>query len=69
LKYELDLFGVMIPSFLVWSVVAYALARMISKIVERCGLYRQIWHPALFDFAIFVCLTGCLIFICKEFAA
>ena len=54
MKYQLDLFGVLIPSLLLWSVVAYALARLVSKLIARAGLYRRIWHPALFDFDYFL---------------
>ena len=67
MKYELDLFGVLIPSLLLWSVVAYALARLVSKLMARAGVYRQIWHPALFDFALFICLVAGLVFASKEF--
>ena len=66
MKYELDLFGVILPSLLFWSITAYVLARMISKAIARAGLYRHVWHPALFDFGIFVCLTTILVFISKE---
>ncbi|MGY4625344.1 DUF1656 domain-containing protein [Bradyrhizobium sp. USDA 4486] len=59
MKYQLDLFGVLVPTLLLWSVVAYALERLVSKQIARIGLYRWIWHPALFDFALFICLlTG-----------
>ena len=51
MKYELDLFGVVVPSLLLWSVLAYVLARGVSKVMGRIGLYRHVWHPALFDFA------------------
>ena len=67
MRYELDLFGVLIPSLLLWSVVAYALARLVSKLIARAGLYRRIWHPALFDFALYVCLIASLVFASKEF--
>ncbi|MFQ3456669.1 DUF1656 domain-containing protein [Bradyrhizobium sp. UFLA01-814] len=67
MKYELDLFGVIVPSLLLWSVVAYVLARSVSKLVGRIGLYRHLWHPALFDFAIYVCLVTGLVFACTEF--
>ena len=66
MRYELDLFGVIVPSLLLWSIVAYAIARMASKVIARAGLYRHVWHPALFDFAIFVCLIASLVFIAKE---
>jgi hypothetical protein len=67
MKYELDLFGVIVPSLLLWSVLAYALARGVTKLMGRVGLYRHVWHPALFDFALYVCLVASLVFASKEF--
>jgi Protein of unknown function (DUF1656) len=69
MRYELDLFGVIVPSFLLWSVVAYGLARAASKVVARTGLYRQVWHGALFDFALYVCLVASLVFVSREFVS
>lgn len=66
MRYELDLFGVLVPSLVLWSVLAFVLARIISKLIARAGLYRQIWHPALFDFAFYVCLVTGLVFASKE---
>jgi Protein of unknown function (DUF1656) len=67
MKYELDLFGVVVPSLLLWSVIAYALARGAAKLMSRIGLYRHLWHPALFDFALYVCIVTSLVFASKEF--
>jgi hypothetical protein len=67
MKYELDLFGVVVPSLLLWSVLAYALARGVSKVMTRSALYRHVWHPALFDFALYVCIITSLVFASKEF--
>jgi hypothetical protein len=67
MTYEIDLFGVLVPSLVLWSVLAYLLARIISKLIARVGLYRRIWHPALFDFSLFVCLVASLVFTSKEF--
>lgn len=69
MRYEIDLFGVFVPSFLLWAVVAYLLARIASKLLARTGLYRQVWHPALFDFALFVCLISSLVFISRKFTS
>lgn len=66
MKYELDLFGVIVPSFLLWAVVAYVLARVTSKVIARTGLYRHVWHSALFDFSLYACLVASLVFISKE---
>jgi Protein of unknown function (DUF1656) len=67
MKYELDLFGVIVPSLLLWSVLAYALAREMTKLIGRVGLHRHVWHPALFDFALYICLVVSLVFASKEF--
>jgi hypothetical protein len=67
MKYELDLFGVIVPSLLLWGVLAYVLARIVSKLIARAGLYRHVWHAALFDFALYVCLVASLLFVSKEF--
>jgi len=67
MKYELDLFGVMVPSLLLWAVLAYALAAILRKVFDRAGLYRHIWHRALFDFAIYVCLLGSFVYVSKEY--
>jgi uncharacterized membrane protein len=67
MKYDLDLFGVIVPSLLLWSVLAYVLLRIASKLVAWAGLYRRIWHPALFDVALYVCLIASLVFASKEF--
>lgn len=67
MKYELDLFGVIVPSLVLWSVLAYFLARLVSKVLERIGLYRHVWHAALFDFAIYVSIVTGLVFASKEF--
>lgn len=67
MKYELDLFGVVVPSLLFWGIVAGILTRFISKALMRAGVYRMVWHSALFDFALYVCLVTGLVFASKEF--
>jgi hypothetical protein len=66
MRYQLDLFGVIVPSLLLWSLLAYVLARGVSKIMTRAGLYRHVWHPALFDFALYVCIVTSLVFASRE---
>jgi hypothetical protein len=66
MKYQLDLFGVIVPSLLLWSFLAYVLARAMTKVMARTGLYRHVWHRALFDFAPYVCLVASLVFVSKE---
>jgi len=37
--------------------------------MARTGLYRQVWHGALFDFALYVCLVASLVFVSREFVS
>jgi hypothetical protein len=66
MRYEIDLFGVLVPSLVLWCALAFVLVRIISKLMARVGLYRQTWHPALFDFALYVSLVAGLVFASKE---
>jgi len=55
---EFDLYGVFIPSLMVWSVVAVVLTTLIRGVLRVAGAYRLVWHPALFDLALFVIVLG-----------
>ena len=69
MKYEIDLFGVIVPSLLLWAALAYVLTRILCTLLGRTGLYSRVWHSALFDFAVYVCLLGSLVCISKEFVS
>jgi hypothetical protein len=32
-------------------------------LIERSGLYRYVWHRALFDLALYVCLLGGVVYL------
>jgi hypothetical protein len=55
-KHEIDIFGVLVPSLL-----------LVRAGLERTGIYRAVWHRALFDLAVFVCLLGGLVYLSSEF--
>jgi Protein of unknown function (DUF1656) len=63
MRYELDIYGVLVPALLLWLIVAYALSAIVSRIMQRFGLYRLVWHAALFNFALFVCLLGVVVYL------
>ncbi|HTV86904.1 MAG TPA: DUF1656 domain-containing protein [Dyella sp.] len=46
----------LIPGLLVWFVLSLALLLLIDVAIGRFGLYRFVWHPALFRIALFVCI-------------
>jgi hypothetical protein len=63
MRYEIDLFGVLVPALLLWLVAAYLLGALLRLLLERSGLYRFVWHRALFDFALYVCLLGAVVYL------
>ncbi|WP_019142777.1 DUF1656 domain-containing protein [Noviherbaspirillum massiliense] len=60
---EISLYGVYVPRLLVVTLLALACNRLLSATFARFGLYRLVWHPALFDFALFVILLGGFVFL------
>ncbi len=66
MRYEVDLFGILVPALLIWIVVSYVIGAMLRRLLDRAGFYRFVWHPALFDLALYVCLLGGVVFLSSE---
>jgi hypothetical protein len=60
---EISLYGVYVPWILMLSLLSIACTRALSYLLARLGFYRLVWHPALFDFALFVIVLGGFIFL------
>jgi hypothetical protein len=67
MRYEIDIYGVLAPALLLWLIVAYALGALLRRTLHKAGLYRLVWHPALFDLALFVCLLGGVVYLSSEY--
>lgn len=63
MKYQIDLFGVLLPSLMLWLVITYAIGALLRQLLERAGVYRFVWHRALFDLALYVCLLGGVVYL------
>lgn len=53
---EFDIGGVLLSSVFVTALIALAAAFVVRRLLTRVGAYRFVWHPALFDLALFVIL-------------
>ncbi|AZY49351.1 DUF1656 domain-containing protein [Bordetella avium] len=53
---EFNFYGVYFPWLLVLALPALGLSWMLRRLLARAGLYRFVWHPALFDLALTVVL-------------
>ncbi len=58
---EFDVFGVYLTSQLVTSMLALVATFGLNRVLARVGFYRHVWHPALFECALFVVLWGLLL--------
>jgi hypothetical protein len=58
---EVSVGGVFLSSVLVTALAALALSFVLRRLLGWAGAYRFVWHPALFDAALFVILWGIVI--------
>ena len=58
---EIDLFGVFVPPLFAYAAVAAILWLVLKRILARLEADRFVWHPALFNTALYVLiLSGCI---------
>jgi hypothetical protein len=63
MRHQIDIYGVLVPALLLWIIIAYALSALLRRLMLRFDLYRLVWHRALFDFAIYVCILGGVVYL------
>ena len=51
---EIDLFGILIPPLVPLIALAFAITMTLRGLAVDIGLVRWIWHPALFEFSVFL---------------
>ena len=59
---DVNLFGIYIAPFAVMMVIAWAVTAPLRRMGDRLGIARHVWHPALFNFAVYV-IVLCLMVI------
>ena len=55
---EFDIYGVYFPVFAIFAAIAFWFQVVIKRLLNAYGFYRLVWHPALFDLAMYVILIG-----------
>jgi protein AaeX len=58
---EFAIDGVFLSSVLVSAVIALAASFVLRRALSKVGAYRFVWHPALFDTALFVILWAVVV--------
>jgi hypothetical protein len=60
---EIDLFGVIVSPFLVMVILTIPLHSLLKSLLSRKKIYQKVWHPPLFDIALYVILLCSLAYI------
>lgn len=58
---EVAVAGVYLPPFFVYACLSLPLFLIVRRLLARSGVLRWVWHPALFEFAISLCLVSLLV--------
>lgn len=62
---ELNLFGVYVAPIAPMMVLAFALLLPLRRLADRVGLFRHVWHPALFLFAVYMILLSAIVLLAR----
>jgi hypothetical protein len=65
---EISIYGVYVPALLLLALAALAVSRLLNLALARTGLYRLVWHPALFDLSLFVIVLGALAYFTRTWS-
>lgn len=60
---EIDVFGVLVSPLVPLMALAAAITLALRVIMTELGLMRRIWHPALFEFSMFLILLTATVLI------
>jgi protein AaeX len=58
---EINLFGLYVAPIAVIMAVAWIVYVMIRRAGDRFGLSGQVWHPALFELALYVIIVSSIV--------
>ena len=66
---EVNILGVYVAPISVMIVAAWLLMIPIRWTTARAGLLRHVWHPALFDFAIYLIVLSAIVLLVSRWHA
>ena len=60
---EISFYGIYMPWVLVLAVLTLGVSWFVRRLLALTGAYRLVWHPALFDLALYVVLLYGMVWI------
>lgn len=58
---EINVFGVYVAPMALMLIVAWLILVALRRIASRFGLLRHVWHPALFEFAVYMSVLSVIV--------
>jgi protein AaeX len=58
---EISLFGVYVAPISMMLIAAWLVLVPLRRAASRFGLWRFVWHPALFEFAIYIIVLSSIV--------
>lgn len=58
---EVNLFGVYVAPISLMMVAAWPIFILLRRVVNHFGLLRYVWHPALFEFALYLIVLSSIV--------
>jgi protein AaeX len=58
---EINLLGVYVAPISVMLVAAWIMTIALRWVADRFGLFRDVWHPALFGFAVYLTVLSAMV--------
>ncbi|RYC32094.1 DUF1656 domain-containing protein [Lichenibacterium minor] len=58
---EIDIFGVYVAPIVPMMLLALVATLCLRRVAVAVGLFRWIWHPALFEFSVYLILLTALV--------
>lgn len=53
MTYEINIYGVFMPTLIVIALGALFVMRIVRTFLEHRGFYRYVWHPPLFNLSLY----------------
>ena len=60
---EVDLFGVYVAPMSLMMAAAWFILVALRRVADQFDLLRHVWHPALFESAVFVSVLSCIVLV------
>jgi hypothetical protein len=66
---EINLFGLYVAPIVAILGVAWIIYLLLRRTGDRVGLSEQVWHPALFDLALYVIIVSSIVLLAARWGS